>query len=284
VKRIALLTAALLITAGCGQSEDTTTAAVSASQPTAAETQSSAPAASETQVAQAPATQTQAPAEARNAAGAVALPAVNEGAPAAAQVDLSAVEAAGFVEGTNYTRLSPAQGTSSSPDQVEVAEFFMYSCIHCYNLEPYVQDWLPKKPAYINFIRIPTTWDPLRRLHAQAFYTAQVLGKGEEMHWPFFREMHENGNYLQTPEAMAEFFGRFGVSHDEFESVFNSFGVANMVNRADELGRRYRVDATPTIVINGKYTTGTGMADPVNADPAKLFQLIELLSAAELGR
>lgn len=277
MKRLTTLTAILLLTAGCGQSEDaSTTTAVAQNQPAATDAQ-----VAQTQAASSVTAEPQA---ANNAAATVATPAANETAAARPQVDLSSVEAAGFIEGTHYRRLSPTQGTSTSPDKVEVAEFFMYSCIHCYNLEPYVQAWLADKPDYIEFVRVPTTWDPIRRLHAQAFYAAQVLGKTEEMHWPFFREMHESGNYLQTPDAMAQFFGRFGVSRDEFESVFESFGVSNMVNRADELGRRYRVDSTPTIIINGKYTTGVGVADPVNGNPERLFELIEVLGAAELGR
>ena len=280
MKRIISLTAVLILGAACGQSEEASTAAQN--QPAAAATQADANQAVETPAVQTAQPETGAPA----AAAASTQPAVTDAAARVelAQVDLSSVEAAGFIEGRHYRRLSPTQSTSTSPEQVEVAEFFMYSCIHCYNLEPFVEAWLPDKPGYINFVRIPTTWNPTVRMHAQAFYAAQALGKGEEMHWPFFREMHENGNFLQTPATMAEFFGRFDVSNDEFESVFDSFGVNNQVNRAEELGRRYRVDSTPTIVINGKYTTGTGMADPTNGNPERMFELIEALAAAELGR
>jgi thiol:disulfide interchange protein DsbA len=282
VIRIISLTAILILGTACGQSEDASTAAQSP--PAAAATQADAAAAS--RAAETPAAETPRP-ETGNAAAASDEPAAGDSASARvelAQVDLSSVEAAGFVEGRHYRRLSPTQSTSTSPEQVEVAEFFMYSCIHCYNLEPFVEAWLPDKPDYINFVRIPTTWNPTVRLHAQAFYAAQALGKGEEMHWPFFREMHESSNFLQTPDALASFFGRFDVSNDDFESVFDSFGVINQVNRAEELGRRYRVDSTPTIVINGKYTTGTAMADPINGNPERLFDLIEALSAAEMGR
>lgn len=201
-----------------------------------------------------------------------------------AQADFSAVEAAGFVEGRHYRRLSPTQPTTTSPDSVEVNEFFMYSCIHCYNLEPFVEAWLEEKPDFIDFVPVPTTWNAGVEMHARAYYTAEALGKLEEMHWPFFREMHNAQNFLETPDKMVEFFGRFGVSREEFESVFESFAVNTKVNRATELIRRYRVDSTPTIVVNGKYVTSVGMADPQAGNPERLFELIELLAAAELGR
>jgi len=263
VKQLTLLLLALFVTAGCSQSEDTSSTVQT-------EVAQAAPAA---QVTPAPVAQ------------AVAAPVTVE-TPVAderiqiAQVDLGAVEAAGFIEGQHYRRLSPTQPTGTSPDQVEVAEFFMHSCIHCYNLEPYVLAWLENKPDHINFVRVPTTWNPTVKMHAQAFYAAEALGKGEEMNQPFFREMHVNGNYLETPDAMAAFFERFDVSRDDFESVFDSFAVHTRVNQADELGRRYRVDSTPTIIINGKYTTGTGMAGGYD----QMFELIEVLAAAELGQ
>jgi thiol:disulfide interchange protein DsbA len=188
-----------------------------------------------------------------------------------------ALSASGFRAGVHYQRLSPTQPTSSSPEQVEVAEFFMYSCVHCYNFEPHVQQWLSRKPAYINFIRVPTVWNPLVRMHGQAFYAAEALGKGDEMHAPFFREMHVTGNSLQNEEAVVEFFSRFGVDEQAFASAFDSFAVHTKVQRADELTRRYRVEATPSVVVNGKYVTTASMAGGFE----QLIDLIETLAESE---
>jgi thiol:disulfide interchange protein DsbA len=271
MKQLSLLLLALVAIAGCGQSEDSASVAAQ----TVAQ---SAPAA---ETAPAPAAQAVAGATAAAIAEATPTGQAAESRIQLAQVDLSSVEAAGFIEGQHYRRIgAAAQRTNTGADQVEVDEFFMHSCIHCFNLEPYVQAWLPNKPDYINFVRIPTTWNPTVKMHAQAFYTAQTLGKIEEMHMPMFREMHDNRNYLETPDAMAQFFARFDVSRADFDRTFNSFSVNTAVNRADELGSRYRVDATPTIIINGKYTTGPGMAGGYE----ELFELIEALAAAELGR
>lgn len=195
-----------------------------------------------------------------------------------AQADTAgSLDSARFQNGTHYQRLSPAQPTSSGPDQVEVAEFFMYSCIHCYNFEPFVQEWMQSKPDYVNFVRVPTVWNPLVRLHAQAFYAAEALGKTEESHAPLFREMHVNGNYLDNETAMADFFAQFGVDEEEFTSTLNSFAVHAKVQRADELARRYRVSSTPSIVVNGKYLTNASMAGGYPA----LLELINELAASE---
>jgi thiol:disulfide interchange protein DsbA len=264
---------AALALAGCGQPEPTSTAVESASTETT--TQAAAPQAAEPAATVAEST----PATTVAATSSTAAENASSERIQLAQVDLGSVEAAGFIEGQHYRRLSPTQPSNASPGTVEVNEFFMHSCIHCYNLEPYVQAWLPEKPDYIEFVRVPTTWNPMVKLHAQAFYTAVALGKEEEMHLPFFREMHENGNYLQSVDALADFFGQFDVSREEFEGVFDSFAIATRVNRADELGRRYRVDSTPTIIVGGKYRTDVGMAGGYD----QLFELIDALARAELG-
>jgi len=222
-----------------------------------------------------PAATTEAPAAASQAPAAQA--AQNERIELAQATAGGTLDSSRFQNGTHYQRLSPTQPTSSGPDQVEVAEFFMYSCIHCYNFEPFVQEWLESKPDYINFVRVPTVWNPLVRLHAQAFYAAEALGKGEEMHAPFFREMHVTGNYLDSEDAMADFFGKFGVSEEEFKSTLNSFAVHAKVQRADELARRYRVSSTPSVVVNGKYLTNATMAGGYPA----LIELINELAASE---
>ena len=211
-------------------------------------------------------------------------PAAPEAAAGPARVELAASDtaeaalaAAGYRNGVQYLRLSPTQPTSSSPDQVEVAEFFAYSCIHCYNLEPYLQQWLTTKPDYINFIRVPVVWNDLARLHGRAFYAAAALGKSEEVHTPFFREVHVNGNLLQSEGALTEFFARFGVDAAAFRGALGSFSVHTSVQRADELTRRYRVDGTPTVVINGKYVTSASRA----GGHEQLVALIDALAASE---
>jgi thiol:disulfide interchange protein DsbA len=164
-----------------------------------------------------------------------------------------------FQLGKDFQRLTPTQPTSSSPEQVEVAEVFWYGCSHCYNFDPYVGKWLTRKPDNVNFVRIPAVWNPLVKFHARAFYTAQALGKEEEMHTSFFREIHVNGNVLDTEPKLVEFFGRFGVSKDEFTDACNSYAVHTKLQQAETLARRYRVTSVPLVVVNGKYTTSASM-------------------------
>ena len=208
-----------------------------------------------------------------------------EGAAAAVEPELVATESGGapttgrFELGQHYLRLSPTQPTSSSPDDVEVCEVFWYGCPHCYTFDPLLEAWRTAQPEHVSFVRVPAVWNPLLVLHARAFYTAEALGKGAEMHPEFFAEIHERRNMLETEPKLEAFFARFGVEPAAFKAAFDSVGVQLKLQRADELSRRYRIESVPTIIVNGKYTTGGGAV----ANFEDLLALVDELVAAEHG-
>src|ERR1700690_497383 len=167
-------------------------------------------------------------------------------------------------EGTNYTRIVPAQPTNVPAGQVEVLEFFWYACPHCYALEPTVAAWLKTKPAYVSFSRIPVQWNEGHRSLARLFYTLDSMGKLNDVHNEIFKEIQVNGDTLTGPDpnnvAAAEriqltFVKRLGVSEADFEKEYHGFNVETAMQRADELVQRYRVTSVPTFVVNGKYVT-----------------------------
>ena len=200
------------------------------------------------------------------------------GAGTATLAQQPAADGGNFVEGRHYQRLSPAQPTVTDDATVEVAEIFMYSCPACYSLEPHLKRWLAAKPENVTFVRIPASFNPMAKIHAQAYYTAQALGKAEEIDAPFFEEFHQKRNALDTEAKLADFFERFGVDEETFKKTFNSFAVHTNVQRADELVRRYRVPGTPAIVVEGKYLTNGSMAGSYDA----WFAVVTDLAAREL--
>ena len=159
-----------------------------------------------------------------------------------------------FREGRHYQRLSPAQPTSSGPDVIEVAEIFWYGCPHCYEFEPFVQDWKGRAPEGVSVVSIPATWNPLLQLHARAFYTAEYLDVMDDVHMAFFREYHERRNPLDSEARIRDFFARQGVAAADFDRGWSSFAVQSRLQRAEQLARRYRVTGVPMLVVNGKYT------------------------------
>ena len=182
-----------------------------------------------------------------------------------------------FELGRHYDRLSPTQPTSSGPEQIEVAEIFWYGCPHCYTFDPYLESWKGDLDPDVSFVRVPAVWNALLQLHARAYYTAEVLGITDEIHTPIFREIHVNGNPLNSEQALQGFFEEFGVSEEDFTGAFNSFAVHTRLQRADELSRRYRVSSVPMVIVNGKYSASAQSA----GDYPTLMELIDELVVSE---
>lgn len=155
--------------------------------------------------------------------------------------------------GDHYSILSPAQPTSSDPGKIEVTEFFMYSCPHCYNFEAYLEKWDEQKASYVQFVRFPALFNRPARTHARAFFTAETLGILDETHMPFFRELHVNRKAMTSESDLAAFFATHGIDQETFRQAYNSFAVDTQMRKAEALGRRYRITSTPTVIVNGKY-------------------------------
>jgi protein dithiol oxidoreductase (disulfide-forming) len=192
-----------------------------------------------------------------------------------------------WVAGTNYRVLVPAQPTDSAPGKVEVVEVFWYACPHCYALDPYLESWRKSRPAYIDFRRVPVTWQDVHRSHARLFYALEALGKEEALHNDVFAEMHDRknimytqGNDAATLAAQLAFVKAHGISEADFNNAYNSFTVQTDLTKADDLVHRYKVDGVPLIVINGKYVTDVGMA----GGETSLISLITDLASSEKTR
>ncbi len=189
------------------------------------------------------------------------------------------VTSARFREGTHYQKIVPAQPTNVAPGKVEIAEIFWYGCGHCFSLDPAIESWRKKAPSYVEFVRIPAMWNDTLRIHARLFYTAETLGKLDALHSLIFREIHVNGNQLNTVDKIAAFFSEHGVRGEEFQKAFSSFAVESKMQRADMLNRRYRVNSVPLFIVNGKYSTDVSSA----GGEAGLFALLNELAAHESG-
>jgi thiol:disulfide interchange protein DsbA len=192
-------------------------------------------------------------------------------------------------EGVNYSRLVPAQPTSVAPGQIEVLEFFWYGCPHCYALDPLLEAWRKVKPSYIAFSRVPVMWSESHRSTARLYYTLESLGKLDQLHGEVFREIHVNADPLigsdpndpaGAERVQAAFLRKFAITDDQFTKAEHSFAVETDLQRADQLGLRYRIESVPTFVINGKYETDVRAA----GSPERLIAMISDIAAQEHKR
>ncbi len=189
-----------------------------------------------------------------------------------------------FKQDTHYFRLQSAQPVIGGPDKIEVAEVFWYGCAHCYDFEPYINSWAEDIPDNVRFVRIPATWNALLMLHAQLYYTEEVLVKNGQITDPeafrsaIFAEYHRRSNRMTSKAAIQDVFERNGVSAEDFTKTWNSFEVATKLNKARDLAIRYGISGVPAVVVNGKYRTG---ASQEVQGYAKLLEVVDELVVRE---
>lgn len=186
-----------------------------------------------------------------------------------------------FKEGEHYYRLAePVRPRNSQ--KVEVVEVFWYGCPHCFRFDPLVKAWQKQLPADVDFYRLPVIWNASTQLHARAFYTAQALGVLDKLHDPLFDAINVQGDPLNTPEKIAKLFAKYGISEEEFNKAFNSFGVTSQVNQAKARTLSYKVEGTPELVVAGKYRiTGRAFTDGEQSSHQKMLEVANFLIAKE---
>jgi len=161
-----------------------------------------------------------------------------------------------YEQGLHYERFTNAQGTSSAPDKIEVAEVFWYGCPHCYSFEPYLTEWKKTLGPDISFIKLPVMWNPTNEIHARLFYTAQALGILDQAHGDIFQAIHTNRQMLASESAQRDFItSRYDISTEDFDKAYRSFSVNGKLQQAKNWTARYQIRSVPVLIINGKYAT-----------------------------
>jgi protein dithiol oxidoreductase (disulfide-forming) len=164
-----------------------------------------------------------------------------------------------------YTELKPPQPTEAG-GKIEIVEFFWYGCIHCYNLEPALEGWLKKLPPDAQFRRVPAVFNPRWEHDARIFYAFEALKLLDKLHRPFFDAIHQDRLRTDDPKALAQWLQKQGVDAQKFSDVMKSFSVHSKTQRAKLMTAGYKIDGTPAIAVDGRYTVsaGEGMLETVS--------------------
>jgi thiol:disulfide interchange protein DsbA len=163
-----------------------------------------------------------------------------------------------FAQGRPYTEVPPLPVESGN--KIEVAEFFWYGCIHCYNLEPNIEAWLKRIPPDVHFRRIPAVFNNRMAADAAIYYAFESLGLVDKLHKPFFDAIHKDGLKLNDSGALNEWLKKQGVDAAKFADVMKSFGVQSKVRRAAQHTLGAKIDGTPAMLVNGRYAISAEQA------------------------
>ncbi len=187
----------------------------------------------------------------------------NAAAPAASTANDTAAAPAGPIRapegpapqaGTDYVAIDGGQAFAQTAGKIEVAEVFAYWCGHCAAFEPLVNAWKAKLPADVNFVAVPAVFNEGDN-YPRAYYAAQTMGVLAQTHEATFNAIHLQRKLPPnaSADAIADFYATLGVDGTQFRSTMQSFAVNASLGRARQFAVRSGIEATPTLVVNGKY-------------------------------
>jgi thiol:disulfide interchange protein DsbA len=205
----------------------------------------------------------------------------------------ASAQGATWTEGVNYFLVTPARPTSLPAGKVEVTEVFSYACPACNIFQPTMHKLKQSLPANAVLDYLPAAFNTVEDwpMFQLAYCTAQVLGIEQQTHDAMFDAVWKGGDlgiidpstkglrsHMPTIEDAAKFYSQHaGVSVEKFVAASKSFSVDLKVRTAQDLVMAYRVDRTPTIIVNGKYRVFVESAGGTD----QLIDLVKYLVAKE---
>ena len=161
--------------------------------------------------------------------------------------------------GVEYTTLPAAQHTDTG-SKVEVIEFFTYSCPHCFSFDPILTAWVKKNADKVVFKRIHVAFNASDSALLRLFVTTEAMDISAQTHSKIFSTIHQEGQRLNTDEAIFNWVEKNGVARDKFINAYRSFGIQARVNRAQSMAGAYRIEQWPLIAVGGRYMTSPYLA------------------------
>ncbi|RUO66450.1 Thiol:disulfide interchange protein DsbA [Pseudidiomarina planktonica] len=156
-----------------------------------------------------------------------------------------------FQEGVHYEVISE----SSDADDKGVTEFFSFYCVHCYRFEV-IADLLDKEFGdSFSKVHMPSVAPgPDAGIEmTKAFVLAKKLGVEDKISSALFSYNFDKKMMLTTREDIRSVFILNGVTGDQYDSGIDSFSIKATMNQWERQTDKYKVRATPTFIVNGKY-------------------------------
>lgn len=178
---------------------------------------------------------------------------------ALAVISAAAAQSTPLREKIDYIAIPPQ--AVQTGDRIEVVEFFWYGCPHCANLQPALEAWIRRKPADVELRRIPAVFRDSWVPHARVYYTLEALGELERLHQSVYTALHQNRESLMGANETADWAARNGIPPSQWLNAYNSADVAAKVEASRALTKAYAVPGTPSLVVDGRYLTSSGMAE-----------------------
>jgi thiol:disulfide interchange protein DsbA len=163
-------------------------------------------------------------------------------------------------EGKDYLLLSKPAPSEAPAGQIEVVEFFWYSCPHCNEFEPQLEAWAAKAPKDVSLRRVPVSFRPDFEPQQRLYYVLEALGKMAALHKKVFYAIHVEKQTLNTADLVTAWAQKQGIDKAKFTELYNSFPVNMKARKATQLQEAFIVDGVPALGVDGRYYTSGSLA------------------------
>ena len=163
-------------------------------------------------------------------------------------------------EGKDYLLLSKPAPSEAPAGQIEVVEFFWYSCPHCNEFEPQLEAWAAKAPKDVSLRRVPVSFRPDFEPQQRLYYVLEALGKLAALHKKVFYAIHVEKQTLNTADLVTAWAQKQGIDKVKFTELYNSFPVNMKARKATQLQEAFMVDGVPALGVDGRYYTSGSLA------------------------
>jgi len=164
--------------------------------------------------------------------------------------------------GTGYRVLRSPQPAPAS--RIEVLEFFYFGCPFCRELESTLAHWTASLPQDVSFGRRPVigrdSWEPLARLHS----ALEAIGESRRLHARVYDAVQIERLTLGEPEVAADWVERQGGDPARLRAAWRSREVDARVAQARLDTDAYDIQATPSLVVDGRWLTSSGLTRGVS--------------------
>jgi protein dithiol oxidoreductase (disulfide-forming) len=201
-----------------------------------------------------------------------------------------------WVEGKHYFEIKPAQRPPDAPAGViEVTEAFSYGCVFCNRAIPLMEKIRKSLPSNARLGYLPASFNSAESwpMFQRVYYTAVALGLMPKMHDAMYSAVwtskelavvEADERRLKSPQPTLEdaakvFAKKAGIKPEQFLATAKSFAVDANCRRADQLVKAYKIDGTPSLIVNGHYRVN--MSAVKSED--ELIALVNSLVAKEAG-
>ncbi|MCF8721185.1 DsbA family protein [Nitrospina gracilis] len=134
--------------------------------------------------------------------------------------------------------------------QIEMMEFFNYSCGHCYGFLEESKRLHAKFKGKLLHKKQPIYWGQQTPYPAMAFYIADEQGMEEKFTKTLFDTNFQLGVNVFQPRVISMLSQDFGIQEAMTDGM-KSPRIRNKVQKSLQLAQEFGVDETPTIIING---------------------------------